>query len=96
MTAAEVMDVIARLPYCAGHAADAVSAYTHLLASCGKDNWRRFQLDLDGKTYRIVNVSLFIGNKECSRWNTWMTSKELERSSNGSHVEEIDENAELD
>ena len=30
MTAAKVMDVIARLPDCAGQAADAVSAYAHL------------------------------------------------------------------
>ena len=30
VTAAEVMDVIARLPECAGQAADAVSAYTQV------------------------------------------------------------------
>ena len=30
MTAAKVMDVIARLPDCAGHAADAISAYTQV------------------------------------------------------------------
>ena len=30
MTAAKVMDVIARLPGCAGQAADAVSAYTRV------------------------------------------------------------------
>ena len=30
MTAAKAIDVIARLLDCAGHAADAVSAYTHL------------------------------------------------------------------
>ena len=30
MTAAKVMDVIARLPACDGHAADAVSAYTEV------------------------------------------------------------------
>ena len=29
MTAAKVMDIISRLPGCAGEAADAVSAYTH-------------------------------------------------------------------
>ena len=29
MTAAKVMDIISRLPGCAGQAADAVSAYTH-------------------------------------------------------------------
>ena len=28
MTAAKVMDIISRLPWCAGQAADAVSAYT--------------------------------------------------------------------
>ena len=30
MTAAKVMDIISRLPGCAGQAADAVSAYTHV------------------------------------------------------------------
>ena len=30
MTAAKVMDIIARLPGCAGQTADAVSAYTHV------------------------------------------------------------------
>ena len=30
MTAAKVMDVFARLPYCDGHAADAVSVYTQV------------------------------------------------------------------
>ena len=30
MTAAQVMDIISRLPGCAGHAADAVSAYTQV------------------------------------------------------------------
>ena len=30
MTAAKVMDVIARRPHCAGQAADAVSAYTQV------------------------------------------------------------------
>ena len=30
MTAAKVMDIISRLPRCAGHAADAVSAYTQV------------------------------------------------------------------
>ena len=30
MTAAKVIDIISRLPGCAGQAADAVSAYTHV------------------------------------------------------------------
>ena len=30
MTAAKIMDIISRLPGCAGQAADAVSAYTHV------------------------------------------------------------------
>ena len=30
MTAAKVMDIISRLPGCAGQAADAVSPYTHV------------------------------------------------------------------
>ena len=30
MTAAQVMDIISRLPECAGQAADAVSAYTQV------------------------------------------------------------------
>ena len=30
MTAAKVMDIISRLPWCAGQAADAVSSYTHV------------------------------------------------------------------
>ena len=30
MTAAKIVDVIARMPDCDGQAADAVSAYTHL------------------------------------------------------------------
>ena len=38
MTAAEVMDVVARLPECDGQAADAVSAYTHV------KNGRRSQI----------------------------------------------------
>ena len=57
MTAAKVTDVIARLPDCAGQAADAASAYTQvkmedaprLLASCGKDNLRRFSWNWCGK-----------------------------------------------
>ena len=100
MTAAKVLDVIGRLPHCAGQAADAVSAHTqvrmedapkllkilkserpdmwrrlprhtwptswshiedlwflskgictvtHLLASCGKDNLKKFHWDQDGK-----------------------------------------------
>ena len=36
MTAAKIMDVIARLPGCVGQAADAVSAYT-------QKNWRMLQ-----------------------------------------------------
>ena len=69
MTAAKVTDVIARLLECAGQAADAASAYTQvkmedalrLLASCGKDNLRRFSWNWCGKKYRIGNVCLFIG-----------------------------------
>ena len=30
MTAAKIMDIISRLPGCAGHAADAISAYTQV------------------------------------------------------------------
>ena len=107
MIAAKVMDVIARLPDCAGHAADEVSAYTqekwrtlqgclnsrsqnvqingyvfqdtngrnfgqasktqwfltnetctdtHLLASCGKDNFEEVLSSLERKKYRTVNV----------------------------------------
>ena len=40
MTAAKVMDIISRLPGCAGQAADAVSAFTHvkmgMLPNCSK------------------------------------------------------------
>ena len=36
MTAAKVMDIISRLPGCAGQAADAVSAYT-------QEKWKMFQ-----------------------------------------------------
>ena len=37
MTAAKVMDIISRLPGCAGQAADAVSAYTQVInGRCSK------------------------------------------------------------
>ena len=40
MTAAEVMNVIAKLPGCAGQVADAISAYTQVKMEC-PDNWIR-------------------------------------------------------
>ena len=53
-----------------------------LAAFCGKEHlMRRFHWDLDGKKYRIGNVWLYIGNKDCSCL-TWMTSKWLEEEKN--------------
>ena len=125
MTAAKIMDVIARLPGCKGQAADAVSVYIqvqmedgpkllkklqslnvqmygylfhdtrgpnhgqtskaqwflsneictdiHLLASCAKDDLRKFYWDLDDKKYRTGNVFLFTGNKVYFCQKVWMT-----------------------
>ena len=62
----------------------------HLLASCGKDNLKKFCWDLDGKKYRIVKFSVLIDKKDYSCRKTWMTPKWMERTEYGSHVEEID------
>ena len=37
---------------------------THLLDCCGKDDLKKFCWDLDGKKYRIGNVSLFIEDED--------------------------------
>ena len=52
----------------------------HLLGSCAKDSSRMFYWDLDWKKFRIGNVYLCIGNKDCSCRFTLMTSKWLEES----------------
>ena len=48
---------------------------THLLASCGKDNLKKFQWDEDKKKYLIGNVCSFTENKDYSYRYMWMTSK---------------------
>ena len=55
-----------------------ICADTHVQASCGKDNSRKFWWDLNGEQYRIGNVCLFIGIKDYSCRYTWTTSKWLE------------------
>ena len=52
---------------------------TRLPASCGKESSEKFCWDLDGKKYRIGNVFLFTGTKDCSYLYTWMISKLVER-----------------
>ena len=46
---------------------------THLPDCCGKDNLKKLSWDLDGKKYRIGNVFVLIGSKDCSCRFTWMT-----------------------
>ena len=40
MTAAKIMDIISRVPECAGQAADAVSAYTHVKMKMLQNYWK--------------------------------------------------------
>ena len=47
MTAAKVVDVIARLAGCDGQAADAASAYTHKIGGCSKNTFKS-QISLSG------------------------------------------------
>ena len=57
MTAAKVMDIISRLPGCAGQAADAVSAYTQVkILKTLQNYWKKSQIGmsrhLDSSTTR--------------------------------------------
>ena len=70
---------------------------THLLASCGKDSWRKCRKSLDGNNCRIGTACLFIEDKGLflsvfvdDIQNGW---KEAE---NGSQVEEWMRNVDLD
>ena len=47
----------------------------HLLASCGKENLRKFNWNLAGKKYPIGSASLFTENKDYSYRYTWIRSK---------------------
>ena len=62
MTAAKVMDIIARPPGCAGQAADAVSAYTQVkmedASSVLKKRCQKFYWKTVGKKFHIVNAYL--------------------------------------
>ena len=71
MTAAEVMDIISRLPGCAGQTADAVSAYSqvkmedvHKLLKIPKsecpDNWIRLPRHKWPKSWSSMETQLFL------------------------------------
>ena len=48
MTAAKVMDVIARLPDCDGQAADAISAYTQVKMEDAQKLWKIRKIRMSG------------------------------------------------
>ena len=68
MTAAKVMDIIARLPGCGGQAADAISAYTQVKLEDAPSLFKKFQsqnVQIFGYVYQNTN-----GQNHGPAWKT--------------------------
>ena len=64
---------------------------THLQASCGKDNPRKFFWHWDGKKYPMGNVFLFTDSKACANRKRGRHQNGWKKPEFESHVKEIDE-----
>ena len=76
MTAANVMDIISRLPGCTGHASDAVSAYTQVKMEDAHKLWKfpnRMCPDILDSSTTIQMAKIMVQYGRCSR-SSWKES----------------------